>query len=203
MRNFILAIFLALTLSPKVHAARIAFVGVANSSEPHQPGNEYTAETGLGAGVLLEFRLLPLFGFELGALYAPRKFSHATLSPSDAKITYTANMYQFPVLFRAHLGRTFSLGVGAYYAKAKGDLTVESVTNSGKSSQKATFASQGLSDSDYGLASSVAISFRLLPLTYLLLDGRYLMGLKNNSTVVGGDRKYNDMQLLAGLQFGF
>lgn len=200
MRFFIL-IWLAFTA--QAQAARISLVGVANSSTPNSPGVEYSGETSYGAGVLLESRLVPMFGFEIGAMYAPRKFSYSTAVPTATTVTSTSKVYEFPAAFRFHLGRNFSLGFGGYYAMGKGNLTQQTTSDAGSSTQNVTYASQGQTDSDYGLLGSAQIAFRLTPLTHLVFDGRYLMGLKNNSTIAGSDRKYNDFELLAGLQLGF
>jgi hypothetical protein len=200
-RSWLFALFAILPVHAE--AARLSLAGVANSSQPTQPGTEYTGVAAYGAGILLEFRMVPFVGLELGGLYAPRKFSYSTVTPTVTKYTATATAYEFPALLRFHLGRTLSFGLGGYYAKAKGDIGLDSETNGVKSSQGVTFASQQQSDSDYGIATSLALTMRLAPLTHLLVDGRYLIGLKNNSLAAGGDRKYNDMELLAGLQFGF
>ena len=184
-------------------AARLSLVGVANSSQPTQPGMVYAPATTFGGGALFELRMVPLIGLEFGALYAPRKAAYSTVTPAVANITVTGNGYQFPALLRLHLGRFFSLGVGGYYAKGKGDVTVETEMNGNKTTQQETYAQLQQSDSDYGIATSLALTTRLAPLTYFLLDGRYLIGLKNTSLAAGGERKFNDMQVLAGLQFGF
>jgi len=196
----ILCLFL---IALPAHAARVAVVGVANSSTPNTPGVEYSAETSYGAGLLLEGRMVPMFGFEIGAIYAPRKFSYSTAIPNATTVTSSGKVYEFPALLRLHMGRTFSLGFGGYYAMGKGDITQETTSEAGKSTQSVTYASQSQTDSDYGLLGSAQLRFRLTPLTFLLFDARYLMGLKNNSTVAGSDRKYNDFELLAGLQLGF
>jgi hypothetical protein len=198
----ILALLL-LILSPAAEAARMSLVGVANSSTPHTPGVEYTGETSYGAGILLEGRFVPMVGFEIGAIYAPRKFSYSTAVPQTTTVTSSAKVYEFPAALRFHLGRVFSLGFGGYYAMAKGNITQETSSASGSSTQNVTFASQSQVDSDYGLLGSAQLAFRFTPLTHLVFDARYLLGLKNNSTIAGSDRKYNDFELLAGLQLGF
>ena len=192
-----------IALSSEARAARLSLVGVANSSTPNSPGVEYSGETSYGAGLLLESRIVPMFGFEIGALYAPRKFSYSTAVPNATTVTSSAKVYEFPVALRLHLGRNFSLGFGGYYAMGKGDITQETTSAAGASSQTVSYASQSQTDSDYGLLGSIQAGFRLTPLTHLVFDARYLMGLKNNSTIAGSDRKYNDLELLAGLQLGF
>ena len=171
----ILLAFVALFFSLPAQAARLSFVGVANSSQPTQPGTEFTPATAYGGGALLEFRLLPMIGLELGGLYAPRKASYSTVTPVISKVTVTTKVYEFPALLKLHLGHFFAFGVGGYYAKGKGDATVETDIGGAKTTQNETFAQLQQSDSDYGIATSLALTTRLAPLTYFLLDGRYLI----------------------------
>lgn len=195
-----LAILWLGTASGTAEAARLSLVGVGNSADPAVPGTGYSGETAYGGGVLLEMRTLPLIGFEIGALYAPRKYSYST-STSDYTLSY--NTYEFPVLLRLHLGRYLSVGAGGYYARSNGGISETTMTGGTSSSQGVSFASQQQSNSDYGAILSAALTMRIAPLTRLLFDGRYLMGLKNDSLASGGSMKFNDMELLAGLQFGF
>ena len=206
MRNLLLitALSLGTFLSTSAaHAARISLVGVANSSEPREPGVEYTGRPGYGAGLLLEFKFLPLVGLELGALVMPRTYESSTVVPTVTTTKYSAKIYQFPALLRMHLGRVLSFGVGGYYARAAGDITTETKSSAGTSAQTTTYTARSQTTTDFGALASLALYFRLAPLTHLTFDGRYAMGMKNNSTIAGSDRKFNDMQLLAGLQFGF
>jgi hypothetical protein len=133
----------------------------------------------------------------------PRKYSSSEAVPTAAKYTYQSNIYEFPLILRMHLGRMLSFGVGGYYAIVKGDIGVASEVGGAKGSTRASYGDSAQTTSDFGAVTSLALRFRMLPLIYLLIDGRYTIGMKNNSTAAGGDRKYNDMQLLAGLQLGF
>lgn len=201
MRSLFMILCL-LALAPAAQAARITLAGVANSSEPREPGTDYTAKPGYGAGLLLEVRMMPALSLELGALVMPRAYeSSDALAGTTTK--YSAKIYQFPALLRMHLGRFLSFGAGAYFARAAGDITTETKSTAGTSSQATTYTARNQTTSDFGALASLALYFRMAPLTYLTFDGRYAMGMKNNSTVAGSDRKFNDMQLLAGLQFGF
>ncbi len=186
-----------LSLAPanRAEAARLSLVGVANSAQPNVPGTQYSGQTAYGAGALLEMRMVPFIGLEVGGLYAPRKYSFST---GGVNYTNSYKAYEFPVLLRLHLGRYLSVGGGAYYSRANGGI---SQTAAGVS-QGVSFASQQQSMTDYGGVLSAALTMRLGPLTRLLFDGRYLVGMKNDS-LSGGDMKFNDMELLAGLQFGF
>ncbi len=204
MRRAVFAAFFMMISIPSAQAMRFSLVGVANSSEPNEPGTEYSGRPAYGAGLLLEFRLMPAIGFEVGALYMPRKYDYNTAVPTSTKTTLSGKMYEFPVLLRMHLARLFSLGVGGYYAKAAGQISGETQTEgAGTTTQAFTYAARNQTETDYGALVSLALYMRMAPLTYFTVDGRYAMGMKNTSTIAGSERKYNDMQLLAGLQFGF
>ncbi len=188
---------------PSAHALRLSVVGAANSSQPQELGREYEGVTSFGGGLLLEMRLVPLFGLEFGALYLPRKFRREIELPAQSKVTTEGKMYEFPVLLRTHLGSVLSFGIGGYYASATGQVATEVETGSLTTASRYSYAEVEQTTTDHGLLTSLALTIRMAPLTYFLLDGRYTMGLKNNSTAPGGSRKYNDMQFLAGLQFGY
>jgi hypothetical protein len=192
-------IFLYLGFAAQANAAHIAFVGLGNSATPEVPGTSYSGVTTYGGGVLLEMRMMPFVGLELGGLYAPRKFSYST---SSTQYTLSYKAYEFPVLLRFHLARFFSVAGGAYYSKASGGMSQTSTTNGVTTSQGVSFTSQNQTNTDYGAVVSAALTMKIAPLTRFLIDGRYLMGTKNDS-LSGGNMKFNDMELLAGLQFGF
>lgn len=198
---FILPLLVLLATSP-AHAARLSFVGIVNSSEPNEPGTTYTGVPAYGAGVLLEFRMLPMIGIEFGALSTARKFDYKGTVPNNFSTTVEGKMYEFPVLLRAHLGSLLSLGFGGYYARAIGDAGFSSTINGIKISTSQSYASLRQSTSDYGVVTSAALYLRLIPLVRFVIDGRYTIGVKDND-LGPGTRKYNDMQLLAGLQIGF
>lgn len=200
--RLLFAILCLLATAPEARAARITLAGVANSSEPREPGTEYTAKPGYGGGLLLEMRMMPALGFELGALVMPRAYESTDVA-ANTTTRYSAKIYQFPALLRMHLGRFLSFGVGGYFARAAGDISTETKSSAGTSAQSTTYTARNQTTSDFGALASLALYFRMAPLTHLTFDGRYAMGMKNNSTVAGSDRKFNDMQLLAGLQFGF
>lgn len=203
MRSAWLVLLFILFCNSPAHALRLSVVGAVNSSEPKELGEQYKGVPALGGGLLAEFRMVPMLGLEFGALYMPRRFEREIEIPVTAKITTEGKMYEFPVLLRAHLGGFLSLGVGGYYATATGHVQREVQAGASTTGSRYSYAEAQQTTSDFGLATSLALHIHMAPLTYFLLDGRYTMGMKNNSTAPGGDRKYNDMQLLAGIQFGY
>ncbi|MGZ3695692.1 MAG: outer membrane beta-barrel protein [Bdellovibrionota bacterium] len=197
-----LLLALLFTASP-AHAMRFSLVGAANMSEPKVAGTEYTAANGFGYGGLLEFGIMPFFTMELGALSLPRKYEYGTVVPVAGHTTVRLKMLEVPLVFKAYLGHALSLGVGGYYAKYKGDITYETTDAFGQTSiTSKTLAEANHSASDYGLVTSVGLYFPLAPLTRIIVDGRYTLGIKDNN-IGAGTTTYNDLQVLAGIRFSF
>lgn len=193
----ILSLFFA---APPAHALKVAVVGAVNQTDPKVTGSIYTGKSALGGGALLEFHVMPFVGFQVGALSLERKAAYE--SAPGTTLEFSARMIEFPVLLKAYLGHFLSIGGGAYYAKYSSKVNWRLKSAAGESS--GTFSPSDIHNStnDYGALASLALYFPLAPLTKILVDGRYTMGAKNNSTS-SGTTHYNDMQLLAGLQFGF
>jgi hypothetical protein len=190
MKAFFASVLLctASLLPLSANAMRFSLVGAANQSKPeYSPEVSTTGKFGFGGGGLLEFGLVPTLGLELGLLALPRKYEVGnTLAEQSG--------FQVPVLLRAHLGNIFSLGVGGYYTKYGSDLKLNGATT--------TYSAANWSDTDYGIATSVAFYSSIGPMTRLLFDARYLIGAKDNDDGAA-EKKFRDIQLLLGVQFGF
>lgn len=192
MNHFTFPLILAIALfASPAWAIKLSLVGGANLTTPElSPANtNYEAKEAFGGGALLEFGMLPAVGLEFGALYLPRKFEYTVGASTLA--TSEFNTVQFPVILRATLGGILSLGVGGYYAYYPDAPDVRDSTN----------ARLTHDNSDYGVATSVALYMPFSPISRFMIDGRYNIGVKDN---LPGSRelKYNDLQVLVGLQFG-
>lgn len=194
------ALVLGLLSSP-AFALKLSIVGVGNlsSPEPRPSFVDYTAEGAFGGGGLMELGLLPTLGLEFGALYAPRKFSYNT-SP-DVTVTKTMNMVQIPVVLRATLGGVLSLGLGGYYALYNSDQQTEVKSDRGTVLSTSSYLLNNHEETDYGIVTSLALYVPFTPLSRFVLDGRYNMGVKDND-LGPNETKYNDIQILAGIQLG-
>jgi hypothetical protein len=196
--------FASLLFVAPASAVKFSAVGAMIQAEPKlSNGSTYTAKNSYGGGALLEFGLGPIFGFEIGALSLPRKYEFANINAGiTSSVVATQKMLQVPVLFRAYLGKVLSLGFGGYYAKYNGSYAFETTTLGVKTTGSSTYAAAGLSDSDYGFVSSIALYIPMAPMFRIILDGRYTVGVKDNSTTTT-EMKFNDIQALAGFQLGF
>ncbi|MGE3260646.1 MAG: outer membrane beta-barrel protein [Bacteriovoracia bacterium] len=201
-------LFLTLTLAALISstpawAMRFALVGAANMSEPKVAGTEYTAKNGFGYGALLEFGIVPFFTMEMGALKLARNYEYGAVVPTISSTEAKMKMIEFPVVFKAYLGHALSLGIGGYYAKYQGDISYEKTDAFGvKSITSQSLRAANHSESDYGLVTSLGLYFPLAPLTRIMVDGRYTLGIKDNN-IGAGTTTYNDLQLLAGIRFSF
>lgn len=189
----VISLFLTILFSANpALAAKLSLVGAANLSTLEAnfvSAPDYKGKEAFGGGVLLEMGMMPAIGMEFGALYLPRKFEYS--SGATANRVAELNMLQFPVLLRATLGGVLSLGVGGYYAIYKDRPPVYNSIGNELSH----------TDSDYGVATSLALYMPFSPISRFMIDGRYNIGVKNN--IAGtGELKYTDMQVLVGLQFG-
>jgi hypothetical protein len=165
--------------------------------------NSTTGKMMFGGGVAAVFGG-PAFGLEVGANYLTRS---ATINYTDSGGTgeFTAkwSSLQIPVLFRLNLGHVLSVGLGGYYSKALGTLSLSSggVTQSLAFDDSTTnFPMKG---SEYGGLASVAVDLPLGASTGLVIDGRYSLALSEVSeNTTGYTWKPKDIQAFVGLRFG-
>ncbi|RZA03489.1 MAG: hypothetical protein EOP11_16050 [Proteobacteria bacterium] len=132
---------------------------------------------GIGGGLLLESRSSPNFGVEVGGLYHARKFSAGN---------YTTNAIQVPLLLRFYLSNYISLGLGGFFEYGVGDA----------------YNGSDVNKTNYGAMGSLGIYIPVGATTKFVIDGRYGYGLKDISDGPF-DIKTRDIQILAGLRFGF
>jgi hypothetical protein len=148
------------------------------------------AKWGFGGGALLDAMFDPAVGLEFGALYITRKIETTTTFTAlgvnaSSGGTTAAHYVQIPILLRLAFSPYFSIGAGGYFAEGTGSLS-------------------GSAKSDYGLIGSVGIHLPLGGSVAFLVDGRYNLGLKNvDNSGLGETQKFRDVQVLAGLTFGF
>lgn len=189
----------ALSSSPAM-AMKFSLVGAANLSTPEaSPATvTYSAVPDFGGGALLEFGLVPSVGLEFGGLYLKRNYDKAN---GFSKINTKLTMWQFPVVLKAYLADVLSLGIGGYYSKYKDDVHLETRTAAGTAFSRSSLSTELQEDSDYGLVTSLGIYIPFGTSARFMVDGRYNIGVKDNSTS-STELKYNDMQVLVGFQFG-
>lgn len=186
-----------------------------------------TGVVGFGAGALLEWRWTRWIGIEVGGIYGQRH--HKTRiasrgtgvvlgSPYTIDTTLNSSLQSFaveiPVVLRIRLGRYLSLGGGVYYGYGLGHLRVTSSTSTTvyysdrtyagttTDEQIMSFEKQQLHRSDYGWVGVLGFSIPLGKSIALILDGRYLHGIKNLSTAPDTTLRWRGIEALVGFRFG-
>lgn len=146
-------------------------------------------------GGLLDFKMFRTLFLETGGLYAVRGFKQLG-ETSPLEVTF--NAIEIPLLLRYFFMPTVSVGMGAYFSHGLGTYSLK--TDAGTASADYSFTTYGADD--YGLVASLALRFKLVPLTSLIVDGRYLYGLQNISHDPSVSTSLRDLQVLTGIQFG-
>lgn len=175
--KFVLASAVALATivaAPAAHALDLAAVGVLNlPNQSTDPEVDLDGKLGFGFGGLATFGIAPMVGLQVGALYVPSKYE-------VAGTTVTSDALNIPLAVRVSPIDLLSVGVGGYY-------TASMETNG---------------TSDLGLLGSAAVKFPLAPLLGIVVDARYLFGIKDLAESDAASTKTRDIQVLVGLNFG-
>ena len=195
--SIIVSLFL---LTDQAQASRLALVGAATFSEPDNRRGQitynYNSRMGIGGGVLWDIGSNPLYGFQVGVLSLKRRYD----SGVDR---YSEGLIQVPALFRMYLN-WLSFGVGPYYAMYSGDINHEVFAGEQVVlSEKLPRAQLNRTNSDYGIIGSASARWALNAGVGLLFDLRYSIGMQDNDTLETNELKFNDVQLIGGLQIYF
>lgn len=167
----LVALLGVLTSEPAQAGAKLGVVATGNMVMTDLGTSITTPFAFGGGGLLLEFGGgKGRTGFEIGALY-----NIITIGAAGTSVTVTASSLNVPVLARFYLSETITFGAGGYY-----DMSLEDGGGS-----------------DYGLEGALGAR---LPLskgkTSLILEGRYLYGLKESDGL-----KNQGISALVGMSF--
>ncbi len=217
MKQFALVLFVIAALSPSARAVNISAVGVygmtADKADTYSTGTSFGSAKGtIGGGLLVEFtKAGGLLGVETGVLMTPVKYTVnvALTSPATVTgaVTVSRSQLLIPLIVRFHLGKVFSLGAGAYYGIAQGKIKQTTVLTA--PAEATTETEQTYSEAKYATSNLQGVgSLRMVfggQKIGFLLEGQYLMGLKNvnTDTTAGNDGKVKTggMQFLGGVSF--
>ncbi len=194
MKSLSLVVFAALAAvafaQPAQAMVNVSAVGSYNlTNTKEDPSNPLiTVGHGFGGGALVSFPLMTAFEIETGALYTPF-VTHIGAAPVEANLKQ--NYIVVPVLARFTLLPIVSFGAGISYGVKTGDVT----------SDNSLVSAPGTLKNNVGLTGSVAIRLPLAPMFGFLVDTRYTFGLTDQSSTAGTTDKFNQLQVLAGLNF--
>jgi len=197
----ILAVLILSTVSiGSASALELSALGGLTMGGPNVSGGAitYSNGTGITYGALLGFNMMPGFGFETGVLSIGKKFKSTNAGVESEN---TMRAWEVPLLLRFTALPVLSFGAGAYYqlsdktVKSKAVATgVETVYNVSDLSKKRQ---------DIGLKANARAAFPMAPTLKIILDASYKMGLGDRDTNAAVTDKNSEIDLLAGVSFGF
>lgn len=165
---------------------RFTAAGIANSStysEKTQSSTvENTSQPAMGYGLLFEWLRPSGISWEVGVSMVERKFGEESTETLMKTL-------EVPVLARYNFLKYFSVGVGAYYAMAQGEVQAGSNTM--------PYEDAGLESNDYGLVGAVGVKIPLGRF-HVSLEGRQLYGMRDFSTLGSIVGNFNSTQLFLG-----
>ena len=198
-----------------------SIVGGVNSSNANltasavqtSGGTTYSSSSGSGYffGALFTNHFSHLLSLELGIIYEHDQMG-LTVANSAANMSVNLTEHfsrlQVPLVLRAHLIPSFfNVGVGGYWSTSIGNVSVDSSNQSIFTSKSTgSFFDLGLLPTDLGAIGSVQITIPLMPMFKILIEGRYLIGLRNDTNdPVNNYSSYktNEWMIAAGPQISF
>lgn len=132
-----------------------------------------------------------LFSFETGLLSVGKKRSYDL---GVANVESSMRAWEVPFLVRFNLLPIVSVGAGGYAQKYTGNPSIGGV--------ESTYDFAGMKTTDFGVKLNARAGLPIAPLTSIFLDASYKHGLIDLSKTAGS-LKNSEMDLLAGLNFGF
>ncbi|MBC7386472.1 MAG: hypothetical protein H7301_09985 [Cryobacterium sp.] len=175
--TFLLLAGFAFFFVTEAHALQVSVLGGLSAGKPSYSAGSAQSKTALTYGALLGDNGM-VFGFETGLLSVGKKFS-------SGGVEYSGRAWEIPALVRFTLLPIVSAGAGAYYQNYSDKPFI---------AQKST---------DLGLKLNARIRLPLAPLTGFLVDLSFKRGFSDLSNGVGTSYKNQELDLLAGLNFGF
>jgi hypothetical protein len=193
--NILKCICLLLIVSLSAQANEVSEFGIFSSSSPSDSlQTQSKSSVGIGASFGIEF--LDKFAVEPGVFYLARSF---LLGPSTSSQTeYNLTTIQFPIIFRFWAHRSFSIGAGPYLAHG---IQKVRVTPAGQGSNTFAFTDLNWAPDDIGAVGSIKYRAPLNEILNLVIEGRYLYGLKNIDLSEGGNLRFRDLQGLVGISY--
>ncbi len=187
--------------SSPVHAFELGFIGGYNSNSPSISNAGVDATTsgssGYELGAYFSQALVNKFSIEIDTILEHKSY---VLGSSSTGTTYSLNDFQIPVFARYSIIPLFNVGLGLYWSSSFGSVSTNNGTSSTTFSQ--SYSAAGLSETDFGLTTSIQARIPVTPVNRLILDVRYNFGLSNLSTDSANSYKSRELCFLAGFSFG-
>ena len=202
----LIPVVLSLSMLPlQAQAFEVGVLGGITSSRTSAEIGPSTRNTtaDYAFGAMADLPLIsPLPGFivEVDALVMRRKVEINNVQVLDASgslgnsvlSSASTTYFMVPAIARFTALPIVNAGVGPYFATPLGKIS----TNTNGQTQESD------SSTDLGLVASVQARIPLMPLIHAVVDGRYILGLKDQGESTGSN-KFRDFQALAGVSIGF
>ena len=208
-----LSLLFAGTLCQKAQAGgaslvEVAGVGTVNFSTPRLsdanglPPTAISPKMGLGVGALVYFPFFPGFNLETGVLYVSHRSNITLVGSTPGQLGLTSLMV--PVMIRFTALPVVSFGAGIYGAKGIGKVSSYDPAT-GNLITELTYAEANTSDFDLGAIVGASLNISLLPMTSILIDLNYYLGLKNLDTTNNPNQtiRLGGILGMVGVKFGF
>lgn len=201
MKKLFRCVFLIETLwISTAYGLEINEFGVLSATTPEftqsqDPTLQTTTRFSIGVGASFNFELINHFSLEPGFIYVSRSFS--TTSALAPRTEYSLSTFQFPLLLRYWISKHFSLGGGPYLAHGFAKIKMNQEGNS----TNLDFQDLQWSTDDLGFIGGIQYKVPFNELFSFLIEGRYLLGLKNLDVSGNGNFKMRDIQTHFGIAF--
>ena len=165
-----------------------------------------SSRTGFKFGGALEVGFAPMFALQVEPMFST---GGSELSGPGGKLTFKTSSIEIPILFKVKIPVAGSVTPYAFVGPNLGlVLSSKSLLEAGGQSQETDWKDQ-TSSINFALDFGAGAGFKVAPLTTILLDVRYSLGLANilndkGKQAYGGDQsiKTTGFQIIAGVMFG-
>jgi len=165
-----------------------------------------SSRTGFKFGGALEVGFAPIFALQAEPAFIT---GGSEISGPGGKITFKMSYIEIPILFKVRIPVPGAVTPYAFVGPNLGFvLSSKSLLEAGGQSQETDWKDE-TSSVNFGLDFGAGAGFKVAPLTTILLDVRYSLGLTNmlndkGKQSYGGDQsiKSTGFQILAGVLFG-
>lgn len=178
----------------------------SNASALQSVNGTSAVNTGYPIGALVGMSPAHNWDLETGLVYSTNVTSNTANAPDQGFVGVTTDTYhylQIPVVARYRIFPYLGIGGGFYYGHAVGQVSETDTSGTGMNGTKSwngSLNSANLKDDDYGAVFSLRGAYPLIKGISAMVDARFLLGLKNDSTTTEVSR-YRAAQFLAGVSF--
>lgn len=144
---------------------------------------------GVGGGITLSYRIWENLDIEPGILYIGRVFNTYSSQTGAGGVSFSTG--QIPLLLRYWFNRSYSVGLGGYWAHGFGNIT--------KNSSLTGFPNLSWSYEDFGIQASFRYLTPISTMLNFVFDGRVNFGFTAIDSTSGNNLQFRELQTWVGL----